>query len=49
MTNLNFKIVVDFIAPFDFNYHISFFSIFFFKIFAKKKVGNFINKVKVLK
>ena len=41
MTILNFNIVVDFIVPFDYNHHIS---VFF--LFANKKFGNFINKVK---
>jgi hypothetical protein len=43
MTILNFNIVVDFIVPFDYNHHRS---VFFFFLFANKKFGNFINKVK---
>jgi hypothetical protein len=38
MTILSFNIVVDFIVPFDHNHHRS--------VSAKKKFGNFINKVK---
>jgi hypothetical protein len=47
MTILNFNIVVDFIVPFDYNHHRSVFLFFFlFLLFANKKFGNFINKVK---